>query len=57
LSRWEDTDGAKVVATEEFWNLKGEDLNLTVCEMSQEHGVIIAKDENGVHADEVNSKS
>ena len=27
-------------------DLKGEDLNLTVCEMSQEHGVIIAKDEN-----------
>jgi D-serine deaminase-like pyridoxal phosphate-dependent protein len=26
--------------------LEGEDLNLTVSEMSQEHGVIIAKDEN-----------
>lgn len=27
-------------------NLTGEDLNLTVSEMSQEHGVIMAKDEN-----------
>ena len=27
-------------------DLEGEDLNLTVSEMSQEHGVIIAKDEN-----------
>jgi len=27
-------------------NLAGEDLNLTVSEMSQEHGVIMAKDEN-----------
>ena len=27
-------------------NLAGEDLNLTVSEMSQEHGVIIVKDEN-----------
>jgi D-serine deaminase-like pyridoxal phosphate-dependent protein len=26
-------------------DLDGEDLNLTVCEMSQEHGVVIAKDE------------
>jgi D-serine deaminase-like pyridoxal phosphate-dependent protein len=27
-------------------NLAGEDLNLTVCEMSQEHGVVMVKDEN-----------
>lgn len=27
-------------------DLAGEDLNLTVCEMSQEHGVIMVKDEN-----------
>jgi D-serine deaminase-like pyridoxal phosphate-dependent protein len=28
-------------------NLAGEDLNLTVSEMSQEHGVVIVKDETG----------
>ena len=28
-------------------NLAGEDLNLTVSEMSQEHGVVIGKGENG----------
>ena len=27
-------------------DLEGKDLNLTVSEMSQEHGIIIAKDEN-----------
>jgi len=27
-------------------DLQGQDLNLTVSEMSQEHGVVIAKDEN-----------
>ena len=27
-------------------NLAGEDLNLTVSEMSQEHGVVMVKDEN-----------
>ena len=30
----------------EVLNLKGEDLNLTVREMSQEHSVVIVKDEN-----------